>query len=333
MAIERFKTVAYRKDTMEIIRQAQEITADYRARGYVLTLRQLYYQFVARDLLENKQKNYKRLGSIIDDARQTGHLDWETIEDRTRNLKSPSTWTSPESILRAVADQYMENPWLKQEVWPEVWIEKDALVGVIEPVCDELRVPFFACRGYASQSEMYGAAKRFERLRRQGYRPMVLYLGDHDPSGMHMGVNAGERLELFSRGDVEVKRIALNRDQIDQYDPPPNPAKETDSRFEAYAAEHGDESWELDALDPDVISELIRDEIAAITDQDKWDECIANENENSTGLKGVHDHFDRVKLYLKHRSDFLDLTDFQPELLDQFEDLDALLDEIAERNG
>lgn len=333
MAIEKFKDIAYRRDTMNIIRHAQQIADDFKARGFVLTVRQMFYQFVSKDLLPNSQSQYKRLASIIDDARQTGHLDWSMIEDRTRNLKSPSTWDSPEQILRAVADQYMENPWKHQEIWPEVWIEKDALVGVIEGVCNEYRVPFFACRGYASQSEIYDAAKRFQRIRRTGKRPVVFYLGDHDPSGMHMPMNVAERLELFSHGDVEVRRLALNMDQIDQYDPPPNPAKESDSRFESYAAEHGDSSWELDALDPDVIAQLIREEIEDSMDEEKWNDCMAAERDNSTGLQGIKDHFDRVKLYLKHRSDFLDLTDWQPELLDQFEDLDALLDEIAERNG
>lgn len=331
MAFEKFKDIRYRADTLEIIRHAQEITEDYKRRGFTLTLRQLYYQFVARDLLANKQANYKRLGSIIDDARQTGHLDWNTIEDRTRNLESPNTWKSPADILAAVANQYMENPWKRQEFWPEVWIEKDALIGVIEPVCTEFRVPYFACRGYASQSEIYAAGKRFQDLRRKGFKPVVFYLGDHDPSGMHMPVDVGGRLELFSKGDVEVRRIALNRDQIDQYDPPPNPAKETDSRFEGYAAEHGDESWELDALDPDVISQLIRDEIESVTDHEQWEEAIHDEEEQKETLDGIHDHYDRVKLFLKHREDYLDLTDFDQEALSNFADLDDLLDEIASK--
>lgn len=333
MAIEKFKDIAYRRDTQQIIIHAQKIADDFKARGFVLTVRQMFYQFVSRDLLPNTQAQYKRLASIIDDARQTGHLDWSMIEDRTRNLKSPSTWDSPEDILRAVANQYMENPWKNQEIWPEVWIEKDALVGVIEGVCNEYRVPYFACRGYASQSEIYDAAKRFQRLRRQGKRPVVFYLGDHDPSGMHMPVNVAERLELFSHGDVEVRRLALNMDQIEEHDPPPNPAKESDSRFESYAAEHGESSWELDALDPDVIANLIKTEITSSMDEAKWDADMAREEENSEGLRGVNDYFDRVKLYLKHRQDYIALNDYDSDALAQFSDLDDLLDDIAERNG
>lgn len=333
MAFEKFIEKRFQQKTLDVIKHAQEITEDYKRRGFVLTLRQLYYQFVSRDLLPNQHSEYKRLGSIIDDARQAGMLDWSTIEDRTRNVEKPNVWSSPESILKAVAEQYQENPWLNQECRPEVWIEKDALVGVIEGVCAEYRVPYFACRGYASQSEIYEAGKRFQQVRRAGFKPVVFYLGDHDPSGIHMPVDVASRLELFSRGDVEVVRIALNRDQIDEYDPPPNPAKETDSRFEGYAAEHGDESWELDALDPDVINDLIKAALESRIDHAEWDRDIAAEEDNQQGLQGVHDNFDSVKKYLKHRLNHLDLNDYV-ELSDEgtIADLEDLVNEIDNRD-
>lgn len=301
MAVEKFIDKKFLDKTLEIIRHAQEITEDYRRRGFVLTLRQLYYQFVARDLLPNKQSEYKRLGSIVDDARQAGLLDWAMIEDRTRNVHNPNVWASPEAILRAVAQQYQENPWLKQRIRPEVWIEKDALVGVIESICEEFRVPYFACRGYASQSEIYAAGKRFQEQRGKGYRSIVLYLGDHDPSGMHMPVDVGGRISLFSRGDVEVRRLALNRDQIDEYNPPPNPAKESDSRFEGYQSEHGDDSWELDALDPDVIQALIRDELMGLRDEAAWDDSIEAEQKNQEFLTQTEDNWGGVKRYLRFK--------------------------------
>ena len=165
MAIDQFIDKKFQAKTLAVIEQAAQITEDYKRRGFTLTLRQLYYQFVQRNLIENKLSEYKRLGSIIDDARQAGLIDWSTIEDRTRNVEHPNVWASAESILQAVARQYKENPWLNQEYWPEVWIEKDALVGVIEGVCTEFRVPYFACRGYASQSEIYAAGKRLAERR------------------------------------------------------------------------------------------------------------------------------------------------------------------------
>lgn len=325
MAYEKFIDKNFQAKTLEIIEQARQITEDYKRRGFTLTLRQLFYQFVARDLLPNKQSQYKRLGGIVDEARQAGLLDWATIEDRTRNVEHPSVWTSPEAIIRAVADQYQEDPWRGQKYRPEVWIEKDALVGVVEPVCTRFKVPYFACRGYTSQSEAYAAGKRFAAYRRQGFIPIVLHLGDHDPSGLHMTEDNGNRLGLFARGDVEVRRLALNMDQIEQYDPPPNPAKETDSRFESYAAEHGESSWELDALDPDVIDQLIEDALRELIDQDAWDKAEAEEERNKKGLEQASENWSGVRLYLKHRSHYLALEDYAEA---EITDVDELLAEM-----
>jgi len=298
MAIEKFIDKNFQQKTLDIIQHAVEITTDYQRRGFTLTLRQLYYQFVARDILPNKQSEYKRLGTIIDEARQAGLIDWSTIEDRTRNVKYPSAWSSPAEILRVVADQYKENPWLKQRYRPEVWIEKDALMGVIESICEDLRVPYFACRGYASQSEIYAAGKRFQAQRRAGFRPVVFYLGDHDPSGIHMPNDAATRLELFSRGFVEVRRLALNMDQIEEYNPPPNPAKDTDSRFTRYEEEFGSESWELDALDPEVLQDLIQEELINVRDEDAWEASMDEEQENRESLVAAYENWDAVKRYL-----------------------------------
>lgn len=143
---EQFQDIAFRSSSLTIIEQADAILMEYQARGFVLTLRQLYYQFVSRDLLKNVQTEYKRLGKIINDARLAGKLDWSGIEDRDRAVTKPNVWSSPESILQAVAQQYKEDPWKTQPYRPEVWIEKNALVGVIEGVCTELRVPFFGCK-------------------------------------------------------------------------------------------------------------------------------------------------------------------------------------------
>lgn len=325
---EQFLDIKFRPGTMKVIEQANAIIESYQAQGFKLTLRQLYYQFVSRDLLANKQTEYKRLGSIIDNGRQAGLIDWSAIEDRTRNLEKPSVWSDPESILRAVADQYAEDWWAGQSTYCEVWIEKDALTGVIEPVCEEFQVPYFACRGYVSQSEMYDAAQRLKRIARGGRQPIILHLGDHDPSGMHMTVDNGERLNLFMRHyGVEVERLALNREQIDQYDPPPNPAKETDSRFEGYAAEHGDESWELDALEPSVIDRLIRDALEARIDPEPWEAAKAAEEENREGLSGTVEHWERVKLFLKHREKDAPYNDEADSLT-----IDDMLDEVAARD-
>lgn len=281
-------------ESLRTVEQALEIIAEYQRQGYSLTLRQLYYQFVSRDLIHNAQRDYKRLGDIISDGRLIGLIDWRAIVDRTRSERSNSHWNSPGEILESAAASFALDWWETQErrVW--VLIEKDALVGVIEGACSELDVPYMSCRGYVSQSTIWALAQRIARHARDGQRPLVLHLGDHDPSGLDMTRDIQDRLELFTGDAVEVQRLALNRDQIDAYRPPPNPAKVTDSRAKDYIAKHGRESWELDALEPAVISALIRDAVMAVIDEDAMDAVRARQAQHVETLQ---------RLAREHRND------------------------------
>lgn len=286
--------------SLSIIQQANTILDEYETQGLVLTLRQLYYQFVSRGLLPNKQTEYKRLGSIVSDARLAGKIDWRMMEDRTRHLRDLAKWDNPEDGLNDFRKYYYhEDLWRMQEHRPEIWIEKDALVGVIEGVCQDLRVPYFACRGYSSQSAQYEAGKRFRQWHRSDQKPIIFHFGDHDPSGVDMTRDNDDRVNMFTRGFVEVKRLALTMDQIEQYNPPPNPAKETDSRCSGYVQRFGNESWELDALEPSVIGQLIRDAVEPLIDDDKWAEALAIEDAHKEEIALVADHFDTVVQRLK----------------------------------
>lgn len=267
----------FREDSLATIDQANQIIAQYEAQGFSLTLRQLYYQFVARGLLANNQQNYNKLGSLISDARLAGLVSWTAIEDRTRNLRGVNTYESPAQVIRAARSSYRRDLWEWQPCRPEVWIEKDALVGVISGICADLRVDFFACRGYNSQSEQWRAGQRFAGYYAKGQRPIVLHLGDHDPSGIDMTRDNQERLSMFAGAEVTVIRLALNYDQVEQYNPPPNPAKMTDSRAEGYIERFGDSCWELDALEPTVIANLIRNTVARFRDESVWRDALAAE--------------------------------------------------------
>lgn len=264
--------------SLSVIRKANTILEDYAAQGYDLTLRQLYYQFVSRGLIANKDTEYKKLGSIINDACLAGLIYWDHITDHTRNLKSNPHWDSPRDIVAACAKQFQYDKWKGQDNYVEVWVEKDALVGVLEVACRPLDVAYFSCRGYTSQSEMWAASQRLLKKYQEGRKVHIIHLGDHDPSGVDMSRDVRERISNFMmhhvvesnedyleriREDVpgevmELHRIALTMDQIREYNPPPNPAKITDSRANSYISEYGDESWELDALEPRVLTELIQ---------------------------------------------------------------------------
>ena len=260
---------------LEMIEEAQQIIREYEQQGYDLTLRQLYYQFVSRDLLKNSQKEYARLGEAINAARLNGLIDWDSIVDRTRKCEALSHWDTPAQIVKDAARQFRLDRWRDQSRRVEVWIEKQALVGVIEKVCHVWDVPYLACRGYVSQSEMWRAGQRV--LVNEDQKTVILYLGDHDPSGIDMTRDIRGRLSMFAGFEVEVDRLALNWDQIEQYDPPPNPAKLSDSRAKKYVAQFGYESWELDALEPSVIEGLIGDAIGQIVDVGLFEEAGGKE--------------------------------------------------------
>ena len=294
-----YKSIRFGKAKAELIEKCNLIVSDYVAQGYDMTVRQLYYQLVARDEIKNEQREYNRLGKTVSEARRAGLLDWDHIVDRTRNLRKQAHWESPDEIVSAVAKQFKIDKWASQSFRPEVWIEKDALVGVIERVCNQLDVPFFSCRGYTSDSEMWSAAQRLSYWKEQGQTPIIFHFGDHDPSGIDMTRDIFDRLEMFSGFPLEVKRLALNQSQIEQYDPPPNPAKLADSRAADYVKKFGYESWELDALNPAVLSNLVATNIESILDRDEWDTAKTEEESHRLVLQKISRNFSQVTRYVE----------------------------------
>lgn len=314
----------FTKPTLITIKRAIDIIEEYEKQGFTLTLRQLYYQFVSRDFIPNRQKEYDRLGRVISDARLAGYIDWDSIIDRTRNLAKKSHWDDPADIIKSAVSSYNINRWERQPYHVEVWIEKDALIGVIEGVCRDLDVPYFSCRGYVSQSEMWSAGRRLGEQKylydKEGV--IVLHLGDHDPSGIDMTRDITLRLNDFAvephyrenpdtwtdpdwfeynienEFPIRVERIALNMNQIRQLKPPPNPAKVTDSRFEGYLREHGKDSWELDALEPQYLADLIRTSVEQYLDPDIWDEDQEREETEKTELEKISKNYTEVKTFI-----------------------------------
>jgi hypothetical protein len=281
----------FNKANMDIIDYANIIIDEYMDDNLNLTLRQLYYQFVSRDKIANEQSEYKRLGSIISDARLAGLIDWNAIEDRTRNIKANYHNTDPGDAVKDALYNFMLDRWKGQEYRVEVWIEKEALVGVISQICRKLDVPYFACKGYVSQSEMWNAAQRFAYYNENyDQTPVIIHLGDHDPSGIDMTRDIEYRQDLFG-GAYIVDRIALNMPQIDKYGPPPNPAKLTDSRSSSYVERFGYDSWELDALEPLVLRELIENKVLEYRDETIYQETRQQERDYKKVLRKVVKHW------------------------------------------
>jgi hypothetical protein len=294
----KYRDIRFQKAALETVERANIIIAEYQAQGFDLTLRQLYYQFVSRDFIPNTLRSYKNLGSAINDGRLAGLIDWLAIVDRTRAVRSLAHWDDPQEMLNGCAVQFNVDRWATQPYRPEVWIEKDALVGVFEAVCDELDVPLLSCRGYTSQSEMWGAGRRFLSHHKKNQKTIIFHFGDHDPSGIDMSRDIEDRMSLFTGGALQFERLALNMNQVEQYDPPPNPAKVTDSRAKVYIQNFGNESWELDALDPATLGELVRAAITNIIDQTLMDGAEAEQDQHRAMLAKIADRFDEVEQFI-----------------------------------
>lgn len=271
---ERFIDLSLRPDSLERIRIINGILKEYQAAGYDLSLRQLYYQLVARGIIENTEQSYKRTGELVNNGRLAGLIDWDMITDRGRETMTPPSWKNPSEIIRVAANQFRLDLWENQKSYIEVMVEKQALEGVLIPVCKKWGVRFTANKGYSSASSLYETGKRLASVY-PNKRRYILYLGDHDPSGLDMTRDIKERLTLFSGSEITIERLALNYNQILSLNPPENPAKITDTRYKDYAAIYGAASWELDAIEPKALADLVNQAIEnKITDISAWNETI-----------------------------------------------------------
>ncbi len=260
--------------TIEYIEIINEVLSQYTQR---LTLRQLYYQLVSKNIIPNKQQEYKKLSDITTKARKTALIDWRTIEDRLRKPKLPYSAYNLDSALNDIYHSYRLDRMEGQDRYIEVWVEKDSLSAILERVTSKYHINLMVTRGYASITAIFETAERI------GTNPLILYFGDHDPSGLDMIRDIEDRLAEI--GDfVEVLPVALTIEQVNKYNLPPNPAKLKDSRAYDYISQFGSQSWELDALPPDVLSELVENAILDHIDIDIYNKVLKREEADKTEL-------------------------------------------------
>ncbi len=288
---------SWSKPKQELFVKIDEIIEDYQEQGYDLTLRQLYYQLVSRDLIENVKEEYGKLSIMINDARYYGLIDWDNIVDRTRNVYKHIEFENVKERLQVSAQNYRKDRHAGQHDHVEIWCEKDALSSILEPIVDKYHLNLIVNRGYSSASYMFQNAVRLAKNSNPGNKNnYILYLGDHDPSGLDMIRDIEDRLNIFGVGNNEyqpckVIPIALTMDQIKEYNPPPNFAKITDKRADKYIKEFGNKSWEVDALEPSVINELLEDKIEDIIDMKKYNDVIKEEQEDKKKLVELAQNF------------------------------------------
>lgn len=270
-----------------------------------LTNRQLYYQLVAKDLIPNAMEIYKRVCKFLTDARYSGFIDWDAIEDRGRVPEKHAEWYNIKRLIESATYSYRLPRWQDQDYYIELYCEKEAMESVLKPIAEKYHIYFGYNKGYSSASTMYELAQRIKEEIQEGKRAVILYLGDHDPSGLDMVRDIHKRIcEFLVLGDEPVDIIgddkdnkffqiiplALNMQQINKYKCPPNPAKITDPRAKGYIEEFGNKSWELDALNPRVLRDIAEKGVKEFIDLAKYNSWIDRENEEKKTLEDFGDN-------------------------------------------
>lgn len=268
----------------ELFSQIDEVVDYYISVGIKLTNRQLYYQLVGKDLIPNADEVYKKVCVFLTDVRYAGLIDWEAIEDKEREPHRKGEWNSIKSIVQSAINVYRLPRWDDQEYYLEMYCEKKAGINVLQPIADNYHIYFGFNKGYSSASAMYDLAKRIMEQIENSKMVIILYFGDHDASGLDMIRDINERItEFLVEGeypvepDFEVIPVALTMKQIEEYNPPPNPAKITDPRAKWYIEKFGEESWELDSIDAMELRRIAENSILRYIDIEKYNTWVKRE--------------------------------------------------------
>ncbi len=264
-----------------------KIIDEFAMDGYRLTLRQLFYQLVSRDIIPNLTKEYAKLSGLLVKGRMAGIVDWDAIEDRIRVPYIPYSVDDIDDAIYDTIRQYRLDRQQGQDVYIELWVEKDALSGVLKRITQKYHIRLMVNRGYSSCTAMHDAYERLKEKEDEGKETYILYLGDHDPSGLDMIRDIDERLIEFGASPTVI-HIGLTQKQIKQFNPPPNPAKITDPRAKGYIAVHGNVSWEVDALNPETLHKLVSKNVEKLIDMDMFNDVLIKEEKDKEKLQNLN---------------------------------------------
>lgn len=297
------------------LEKVNAIIENYVAKGYRLTLRQLYYQLVKDNIIANDDKEYAKLSDLLVKGRMCGIVDWEAIVDRNRTPQLPYNYENPDEALIDLGNTYRIDRQEGQDNYVELWVEKDALSEVLSRKSVHYHVNLMVNRGYTSCTAVYESANRFRRAIKNGKSANIIYVGDHDPSGLDMVRDINTRLETFGlKEPVNVQHIALTMPQVQLYDLPENPAKIKDPRAGWYIKNFGEMSWEVDALTPEVLHETIDLHIEKLINMEKFNEIVERERTERNQIKILPELITDLRAWYK------EIQDDRSRILNKIED-------------
>jgi hypothetical protein len=256
-----------RRDWSEILRHAAAIVSSY---DTGVTLRQLFYRLVSDGTLRNTQSEYGQLSSKTAKARREGGF--PPLVDNTRTLYRPTSFDSPAEATRWLSRIYRRDRTEGQEHHIFIGVEKDGMVALLKRWFNEYGVRIMALRGYSSQTFVDKVVKA---TRDDGRPAVLIYGGDHDPSGEDIQRDFAERTNCFD----EIIRIALTPEQVVEHNLPEFPGKAADARAGTFVKKHGKlVQVELDALPPDVLKDCYMDAFMSFFNPDAYEESMSLEN-------------------------------------------------------
>ena len=297
----------------EVVDVVNKVFEEYEIK---LTVRQIYYRLISPpyQLFANTMNNYKQFDKILTKARERGDVDWERIEDRARAIIGGDYgWNNPDDYLNYKIEDlkncdsdYTRAMWDNQLQYVEVWVEKDALATLFSNAVRGFRVVTFPSRGYSSFTKVMEAIKdRFLDRIQKGQQIIILHFSDHDPSGLDMGKDLLNRLKDYLKTKIDelsddlvfvdkfnserpffqIFRVALTFDQVKEFNLAPNPTKSADPRAKDYVAQYGDQCWELDAVPPDRLPDIIKRAVQKFIEAPKWNEIVQTTEKERQTLK------------------------------------------------
>ena len=256
-----------------------------------ITGRGIGYKLFAAGLIPSMDRPVmQRVYRLLKEAREQGMIPWEWIVDETRKLERRPRWDDPADFVATVSRAYRRDYWNQQPVRVEVWSEKGTVRGVLAPVLDRYGVGFRVMHGFSGATTIYDVAQDDD-----GRPLIVLYVGDYDPSGMYMSEHdLPDRLAEYGGDHVDVTRIALLREDLDDLPSFPASDKKKDTRHSWFVRNFGDQCWELDAMDPNDLRDLVEEAIQNEIEQEAWDRCAVTEKAEQESLRTVLDSWKGV---------------------------------------
>jgi 5S rRNA maturation endonuclease (ribonuclease M5) len=282
----------YQTKTKEILGLIRKLITQHRGRK--LTLRQVFYQLVAKKIIPNNLRAYKNLSYLIAKARKNGDIPWDVIRNHTRFVIKENSWPNFKDFTKKIEKIYHKSKLANQRNYIEIWIEKDSLREWFEPITKEFDVPLIICRGYPSITTLYEASKRLKEIQKPIH---ILYFGDFDPSGEDIFRTIKEKLIKdfgVNRRKLHIKKVALTLKDIKKYKLPPAPTKSTDSRSGKFVKKYGDFAVELEALPVRVLEQKIKRSIKSLLNWKQFQKDLKKEKQETKKLRKLIEKIEKA---------------------------------------